>query len=50
MADAIYAICTYPALYNFLREEGKKEVDAITWSKVGVKIRKHYDELVKNRG
>ena len=50
MADAIYAICTYPALYNFLREEGKKEVDAITWSKVGVKIPKHYDELVKNRG
>ena len=46
MADAIYAICTYPALYNYLREEGKKEVDGITWEKVGLKIRQHYDRLI----
>ena len=27
MADAIYSICTYPAMYNYLKEEGKREVD-----------------------
>ena len=24
MADAIYALCTYPSLFNYLQEEGKK--------------------------
>jgi glycosyltransferase involved in cell wall biosynthesis len=46
MADAIHAICTYSSLYGYLRDEGKKEVDAITWKKVGLKIRKIYDELL----
>ena len=47
MADAIYSICTNDALYNYLREEGKKEVDQITWEKVGTRIRKHYDSLLQ---
>jgi hypothetical protein len=34
MADAIYAICTYPSLYKYLQEEGLKEVDQITWKKL----------------
>lgn len=46
MADAIYAICNYPSLYEFLKEEGKKEVDAITWEKVGVKIRGLYEQVI----
>ncbi len=46
MADAIYAICTYDALYQYLRDEGLKEVDEITWEKVGLRIRSHYDNLV----
>ncbi len=46
MADAIYAICTYDALYKYLRDEGLKEVDEITWEKVGLRIRAHYDNLV----
>ncbi len=46
MADAIYSICTYDALYNYLRDEGSKEVDEITWEKVGLRIRKHYDNLI----
>ena len=33
MADAIYSLCTYPALFEYLKEEGKKEVDGITWEK-----------------
>ena len=48
MADAIYSICTYPALYDYLREEGKKEVDQIKWENVGYKLRAIYDEVIKN--
>jgi hypothetical protein len=47
MADAIYALCTYPSLFNYLQEEGKKEVDGITWEKVGLRIRALYDNLLK---
>ena len=50
MADAIHAICTYPALYEYLRDEGKKEVDGIVWEKVGVKIRGLYEQTLKNCG
>ncbi len=38
MADAIYSIVTYPAMYNHLQEEGKKEVDQIVWEKAGKKV------------
>ena len=48
MADAIYSICTNPALFKYLQEEGKKEVDGITWEKVGLKHRAIYDELIRN--
>ena len=47
MADAIYAICTYPALYEYLRDEGKKEVDGIKWEDVGLKVRRIYDEVIR---
>lgn len=50
MADAIYAICTYPALYEYLKTEGKKEVDQITWENVGYKIRAIYEEVINNYG
>ena len=46
LADAIYSICSNPSLYTYLRDEGKKEVDAITWEKVGYKIRAIYDKYV----
>ncbi len=46
MADAMYSICTYDSLYNYLRDEGLKEVDQITWEKVGLRIRTHYNNLV----
>jgi len=47
MADAIFSICTYPALYEYLRDEGKKEVDAIKWEDVGMKVRRIYDEVIR---
>lgn len=46
MADAIYSICTNQSLYEYLRDEGIKEVNEITWEKVGLRIRKYYDELI----
>ncbi|MBP1614333.1 MAG: putative glycosyltransferase [Bacteroidetes bacterium] len=47
MADAIYSICTYQSLYEYLRDEGKKEVDQIKWENVGYKVRGIYDEVLK---
>ena len=43
MADAIYSICTNDSLYNYLKDEGKKEVDQITWGKVGNLIKELYN-------
>lgn len=48
MADAIYSICTYPSLYEYLRDEGKKEVDSITWENAGLKVRHIYDSVLQN--
>ena len=45
MADAIYAICTNDAFHKYLSEEGKAEVDRITWEKVGLRIRNCYNQL-----
>jgi glycosyltransferase involved in cell wall biosynthesis len=46
MADAIYSICNNQVLYDYLKEEGKTEVDAITWDKVGERILARYNELL----
>ena len=42
LADAIYSICANDSLFNYLKEEGKREVDQITWEKVGAWIRQLY--------
>lgn len=47
MADAMYSICTHPSMAEFLREEGKKEVDAIVWEDAGKKVRAIYDKLTQ---
>ena len=46
MADAMYSIITYPAMYEYLKEEGKKEVDAITWEDAGLKVRRIYNQVL----
>jgi glycosyltransferase involved in cell wall biosynthesis len=46
MADAMYSIITYPSMYEYLKTEGKKEVDAITWQDAGLKVRKIYDNVL----
>ncbi len=42
MADAIFSICNNDSLFDYLSQEGKKEVDQITWEKVGAWIRQLY--------
>jgi len=46
MADAMYSIITYPAMHQFLQEEGKKEVDNIKWEYAGQKVRRIYDQVM----
>jgi glycosyltransferase involved in cell wall biosynthesis len=46
MADAMYSIVSYPAMYEYLREEGRREVDAITWEDAGLKVRRIYDRAL----
>ena len=46
MADAIHSICTYPAMSEFLKKEGKTEVDNIKWEDAGLKVREIYNSLV----
>jgi glycosyltransferase involved in cell wall biosynthesis len=42
MADYMYSICNNESLFKYLSEEGKNEVDQITWEKVGTWIRELY--------
>ncbi|MDR1562147.1 MAG: glycosyltransferase [Dysgonamonadaceae bacterium] len=46
LADAMYSIVTYPSMYEYLKIEGKKEVDAITWEDAGLKVRRIYDKVL----
>jgi len=46
MADAIYSIVTYPAMYDHLKEEGKNEVDQIVWEKAGQKVIDIYKQVL----
>ncbi|MDR1683024.1 MAG: glycosyltransferase [Candidatus Symbiothrix sp.] len=46
MADAMYSIVSYPAMYEYLSVEGKNEVDQITWEKAGLKVRAIYEQVI----
>ncbi|MGL5771296.1 MAG: glycosyltransferase family 4 protein, partial [Bacteroidales bacterium] len=48
MADAIYSIVTYPAMYEHLRIEGKNEVDQIVWTKAGKKVIDIYKNILNH--
>ena len=49
LADAIYSICANESLFNYLKEEGKREVDQITWEKVGARIKSLYERTLNNQ-
>lgn len=46
MADAMYSIIKYPSMAEYLKVEGKNEVDQITWEKAGYKVRAIYDQML----
>ena len=48
MADAIYSIITYPAIYKQLREEGEREVNEIKWKYAGQKVIDIYHKVMHN--
>lgn len=45
MADAIYSVITYQGMYEYLKAEGKREVDEIKWEYAGQKVREIYNSL-----
>ncbi len=45
MADAMYALITYPELHKFMQEKGRDEVNNITWEKVGRRVVDAYRKL-----
>lgn len=45
MADSIYGLLNYPALSEFLKESGKKEVRAMNWEQSARKVREVYYNL-----
>ena len=47
MADAMYSIISYPSMYEYLKEEGRKEVDEIKWEYAGQKVRDIYDRVTQ---
>lgn len=46
MADAMYSLCTNESLHEYLKVEGKNEVDQITWEKVGQRIYNIYNQIL----
>ncbi len=46
MADAIYAIVKYPAMYKSLHTLGQAEVNEIRWYNAGLKVRSIYDKVL----
>ena len=47
MANAIYSIITYPAMFRQLQERGLDEVGQIVWKKAGTKVINIYKQLTK---
>lgn len=46
MANAIYSICNYDALGNYLSVESKEEMTEIKWEYAAQKVRKIYNQLI----
>ena len=47
MADAIYALITYPEMHTYLKEKELEEVNNITWETAGLKVRTIYDQVIR---
>lgn len=49
LADAIYALVTYPALARMFSRKGHEEVTGLKWSKAAAKVKQIYEELVEGK-
>lgn len=47
LADAIYALVTYPALARMFSRKGHEEVTGIKWSNAAAKVKQVYEQLVE---
>ena len=47
MADAVYSIITYPAMYTHMKEEGIREVNEIKWEYAGQKVIDIYRKVMQ---
>jgi len=47
MADAIYGLLHYDALYDMFREYGEIEVQNLKWENAAMKVRKVYEDAIK---
>ncbi len=46
MADAIYSLTQYTDYHAFIKKEGIKEVNALTWEQAGLKVRSIYNNIL----
>jgi glycosyltransferase involved in cell wall biosynthesis len=46
MADAIFGILNYPALYNMFSSYGKAEVEGLKWENSAIKVKEVYDTVL----
>lgn len=46
LADSIYSVCHNESFFNYLQQEGLKEVSQITWDKVGRWIKELYERTL----
>lgn len=49
MADAIYGLLNYPALWNMFQKLGKEEVDSLQWKNSASNVRDVYVKALKNQ-
>ncbi|MCI1640031.1 MAG: glycosyltransferase family 4 protein [Bacteroidales bacterium] len=47
MADAIYALLTYPSLSRFASVHGYEEVDTLKWNNAAYKLKRIYESVIK---
>jgi glycosyltransferase involved in cell wall biosynthesis len=48
MANAIYSILSYPALSNFIKQNGLTEANNLIWDKPAKKVYQVYKKTLRN--
>jgi glycosyltransferase involved in cell wall biosynthesis len=50
MADKIIAVLSHPPLYGMLRDNGKREVEKLSWKNAAERIVRVYDNVLTSEG